>query len=117
MIGTDSDSIRFLLTSDAVFHKQGVQYGFTDPISHAWLTEAEWLIYIGNLTINGSDNGSSPGRRPAIIRTNAGVLLIGPLVTNVIEMLSGIQTFSLKKMHMKKSPVKWWTFCDSFTMR
>ena len=35
-------------------------------------------ICVGNLAIIGSDNGLSPGRRRAIIRTNAGVLLIGP---------------------------------------
>ena len=35
-------------------------------------------ICIGNLTIIGSDNGLSPGRRQAIIWTNAGILLIGP---------------------------------------
>ena len=31
------------------------------------------------LTITGSDNGLSPGRRQAIIWTNDGILLIGPL--------------------------------------
>ena len=35
----------------------------------------------GNLTIIGSDNGLSPGRRQAITWTNAGILLIGPLGT------------------------------------
>ena len=34
---------------------------------------------VGNLTIIGSDNGLSPGRRQAIIWTNAGISLIGPL--------------------------------------
>ena len=36
-------------------------------------------ICVGNLTIIGWDNGLSPGRRQAIIWTNAGILLIGPL--------------------------------------
>ena len=36
-------------------------------------------IWVGNLTIIGSDNGLSPGRRKAIIWTNDGILLIGPL--------------------------------------
>ena len=36
-------------------------------------------ICVGNLVIIGSDNGLSPGRRQAIIRTNAGILLIEPL--------------------------------------
>ena len=44
-------------------------------------------ICVGNLTIIGSDNGLSPGRRQAIILTNAGILLIGPLGTNFSEIL------------------------------
>ena len=36
---------------------------------------------------NGSDNGLSPGWRQAIIWTNAGILLIGPLGTNFSEIL------------------------------
>ena len=68
-------------------------------------------IYVGNLTIIGSDNGLSPGRRHAIIRTNAGILLIGTLGTNFSEILSEIHTFSLKKMHFKMSFAKWRPFC------
>ena len=56
---------------------------------------------VGNLTIIGSDNGLSPGRRQAIIWINAGILLIGPLGTNFNEMLIKIQTYSLKKIHLK----------------
>ena len=37
------------------------------------------------LTFTGSDNGLSPGRRQAIIWTNAGILLIGPLARNFSE--------------------------------
>ena len=44
-------------------------------------------IWVSNLTIIGSDNGLSPGRRQAIIWTNAGILLIGPLGTNLREIL------------------------------
>ena len=68
-------------------------------------------ICVVKLTINGSDNGLSPGRRQAIIWTNAGILLIGPLGTSFIEILIGIQTFSFKKMHLKMSSVKWHPFC------
>ena len=57
-------------------------------------------ICVGNLTIIGPDNGLSPGRRQAIIWTNVGILLIGPLGTNFGEILIGIQTFSFKKMHL-----------------
>ena len=63
-------------------------------------------ICVGNLTIIGSDNGLSPGRRQAITWTNAGLLLIGRLGTNFNEILLGIQTFSFKKMHLKMSSAK-----------
>ena len=44
-------------------------------------------IWVNKLTIIGSDNGLSPERRQAIIWTNAGILLIGPLGTNFGEIL------------------------------
>ena len=66
---------------------------------------------VDKLTIIGSDNGLSPGRRQAIIWTNAGILLIGPLGTNSSEILIGIETFSFKKMHLKMSSAKWRPFC------
>ena len=68
-------------------------------------------ICVGKLTINGSDNGLSPKRRQAIIWTNAGILLIGPLGTNFSEILSDIHTFSFKKMRLKMSSGKWRPFC------
>ena len=68
-------------------------------------------ICVGNLTIIGSDNGSSPRRRQAIIWTNAGILLIGPLGTNFSEILIATETFSFKKMHLKISSAKWRPFC------
>ena len=40
-------------------------------------------IYVGKLTINGSDNGLAPSRRQAIIWTNDGILLMGSLLTAV----------------------------------
>ena len=68
-------------------------------------------ICVGKLTIIASDNGLSPGRRQAIIWTNAGILLIGPLGTNFSEILIGIQIFSFKKMHLKMSSAKWRPSC------
>ena len=68
-------------------------------------------ICVGKLTIIGSDNGLSPGRRQAIINTNAGILLIGPLGTNFSEILSEIHSFSFKKMHLKMSSGKWRPSC------
>ena len=67
-------------------------------------------ICVSTLTIIGLDNGLSPGRRQAIIRTNSGILLIEPLGTNFSEILSKIHTFSLKKMHFKMSSGKWRPF-------
>ena len=76
------------------------------------LIEAEWRIYASlNRAIIGSDNGLSPVRRQAIIWTNVGILLIGPLGTNFCEILIGIQTFSFKKLHLKTSSAKWRLFC------
>ena len=71
----------------------------------------ETYICVGNLIIIGSNNGLSPGRRQAIIWTNAGRVLIGPLGTNFSEILIGIQTFSFKKLHLKTSSAKWRLFC------
>ena len=68
-------------------------------------------ICVGNLTIIGSDDGLSPGRRQAITWTNVGILLIGPLGTNFSEMLIEIHTFSFKKIHLKMSIGKWRPFC------
>ena len=68
-------------------------------------------ICVGKLTIIASDNGLSPGRRQAIIWTNAGLLLIRHLGTNVSEILIGIQISSFKKMHWKMSSAKWCPFC------
>ena len=71
----------------------------------------ETHICVGKLTIIASDNGLSPGRRQAIIWTNAGILLIRPLGTNFSEILIKILTFSLKKMHLKMSSAKFRPFC------
>ena len=68
-------------------------------------------ICVSRLTIIDSDNGLSPGRRQAIIWTNAGILLIGPLRTNFSEILIEILTFSFTKMRLKVSSAKWRPFC------
>ena len=68
-------------------------------------------ICVSKLTIIGSDNGLSPGRRQAIIWTNAGILLIRILRTNFSDILSKIHSFSFKKMHLKMSSAKWRLFC------
>ena len=68
-------------------------------------------ICVSKLTIMASDNGLSPDRRQAIIWTNAGLLLIGPLGTNFSEILIKILAFSFKKMRLKVSSAKRRPFC------
>ena len=106
--------------------------GLFSHLMYVWLIVAQWHnilseallfsvwltpwgrvthICVGNLTIIGPDNGLLPGRRQAIIWTNAGILLIGPWGTNFSEILIGIQTFSFKKMHLKMLSAKWRPFC------
>ena len=55
-------------------------------------------ICVGKLTIIVSDNGLSPGRRQAIVWTNAEILLIGRPRTYFIEILIEIQIFPLTNM-------------------
>ena len=81
-------------------------------IHWGWATH----IFVSKLTIIGSDNGLSPGRRQAIIWTNTGILLIGPLGTIFSEILIGIHTFSFKKMHLKMSSRKRQPFCLGFNV-
>ena len=83
--------------------------------SYVFLALTHWgrvtHICVSKLTIIGLDNGLSPGRRQAIIWTNAGILLIGPLGTNFSEILINIHTFSFINMPLKMSSAKWRPFC------
>ena len=74
-------------------------------MDHKFFTHWGWVTHrcIRELAIIGSDNCLLPGRRQAIIWTNARILLIGPLGTNISEILFAIHTFSFKKMHLKTS--------------
>ena len=67
-------------------------------------------LCVSKLTIIGSDNGLSPGRRQAIIWTNAGILLIRTLGTNFSEILCEIHSLSFAKMHLKMSSATWRPF-------
>ena len=91
-----------------VFKMSNISSGHNDLTRH-WGRVTH--ICVSKLTIMGSDNGLSPDRRQAIIWTNAGILLIGPLETNFSEILIEIHTFSFKKMHLKMSSGKWRPFC------
>ena len=55
-------------------------------------------------------------RRQALIWINDGILLIGPLGTNFSEILIKIHTSSFKKIHLKMSSGKWWSFCLSLNV-
>ena len=67
-------------------------------------------ICVVNLTMIGSDNGLSSGRRQVITRSNVGILLIGPLGTNFNEILIEIHAFSFQIIHSKMSSGKWRPF-------
>ena len=56
-------------------------------------------ICVDELTIIASDNGLSPGRRQAIIWTNAGILSIEPLGINFSEMTSILSRPQCVKYH------------------
>ena len=85
------------------------------PIDDIYVPLTHWgrvtHICVSKLTNIGPDNGLSPGRRQAIIWTNDGILLIGPLGTNFSEILIEIYIFSFKKMHLKMSSAKCRPFC------
>ena len=97
----------------SVFMCQAFKCWYTQDLTH-WGRVMH--VCVAKLTIIGSDDGLSPGRHRAIIWTNAGILLTGPLGTNFIEILIGIQTFSFKKMHLKMSSAKWRPFCLSLNV-
>ena len=65
-------------------------------------------ICVGNITIIGSDNGLSPGRRQVIFWISDGILWIRPLGTNFSEILIA---FWLKKMRLNVSSAKWRPIC------
>ena len=85
------------------------------PVWHQAITLTHWgrvmHICVSKQTTIGSDNGLSPGRRQAIIWTNAGILLIGPMGTTFSEILIEIHAFSFKKMCLKISSWKWRPCC------
>ena len=96
--------------------------GPTATVILRWLTQTRARIAIapmfsvvclthwGKIIVIASDNGLSSGRCQAIIWTNAGILLIGPLGINLSEMSVEIGAISFKKMHLKMSSAKWRLF-------
>ena len=61
-------------------------------------------------TIIGPDNGWSPVWCHAIIRTNVGLLFIGPFKTNFGDSFIKIQQFSYIKLVLKMSFAEWQPF-------
>ena len=66
---------------------------------------------VSKLTILGSDNGLSPGRRQAIIWTTAGILLAEHLGQTSMNIQSKFIHFN-----SRKSIGKWWPFCLGLNM-
>ena len=116
----DKNTCTNMFFQQNVFHQPLHDAANFVHVSMCWIMLTHWgrvtHICVGKLTIISSDNGLSPGRRQAIIWTNAGILLIGPLGTNFNEILCEIHTFSFKKMHFKMSSAKWRPFCLGFNV-
>ena len=72
-------------------------------------------ICISKMIIIGSDNGLLPGRRQAIIWTNAGIFFIWPLGTIFSEIWIQINIFSWKKLLFKMF-ANCWPFCLSLNV-
>ena len=98
-------SLRWILVTVSILLQ-----ALLSPLS---FTQWGWAmhIYVGDLTIIGSDNGLSPGLGQVIIWTNVGILLIGPLGTNFSGILIEILTFWFNKMCLNVSSAKWRPFC------
>ena len=73
-------------------------------------------ICVGNLTTIRSDNGLSPGRRQAIIRTKCWNIVNSNLRNKFQWNLKRNSLFSFKKMHLKMSSGKWQPFCLSLNV-
>ena len=82
------------------------------------LTSVQKVVWCATnqLSIIGSDNGLSPRRHQAIIWTNDGILLIGPLRTKYSEIMIEIHTFSFKQMLFKMLCGKRRPFCPSLNV-
>ena len=102
------DMIVYLTFQPTEFRLQSVAVSYVDFVLLT-LWDRVPDIRLTTLGIIGSNNGLSHGRCQAIIWTNAEILLIGPLGRNFSEI--AIHTFSLTKMHLKISSVKWRPCC------
>ena len=76
-----------------------------------WRLIFPFHVLINSLTHWGQVTHICVGKLTTINWTNDGILLIGSLGSNFSEILVGIQTFSIKKMHLKMSSAKWRPSC------
>ena len=84
------DLRRFELNDDWNGEKQ-------DMNNACLIIELEWCLYTPEKEFTiGSDKGLLPGRRQALIWTNAGLLLTGPLWTYFSEFRIKIRQFPFK---------------------
>ena len=103
------------MSLDGITRPQWVKYNWNKFVKRYFKSLTHWgrvtHICVSKVTIIGSDNGLPPGRRQAIIWTNAEILLIGHLGTNFSEILIVIYIFSFKKMQLIMWSGKWQPFC------
>ena len=83
-----------------IFHILGLTHW--GRVTHTCFTKLTTIV---------SDNGLSSRRCQAIFWTNTGILLIGPLETNLGEVLIEVHISSFKKMYFNMSSAKWRPFC------
>ena len=76
----------------------------SSPPSAAFMCQWIWLALIQIMAC------CLFGTKP-LVKTNAGLLSIGPLQTNFSEVLIKLQNFSLTKVLLKMSSAKWQPFC------
>ena len=110
-----------VLTSDLKNYADGIFCGWSvlirNPPFLPKLIETEWRIYPPvNRSIICPENGLSPDRRQAIIWTDDGIFLTGPLGTMFREIMNKIHAFSFKIMYLKMSSGKWQPSCLSLNM-
>ena len=76
------------------------------------LSVSDIYMYVSLIwAIDGSDNGSSGDWHQAVIWSNSGILLTGPLGTNINEFCTQLPQFSNKKNKLNMPCAKWLPIC------
>ena len=100
---------QLLIVTWSVVHRDLTQRQFVYSALTHWGRVTH--ICVSKLTIIGPNNGFSPGRRQAIIWTNAAILSNRPFGTNFSEISIELHILSFKKIHLKMSSGIWRPFC------